>query len=493
MITLSHSDMYAFVHTLTKSEKRFFKLQTVGHPKYEFLVNLFDFFDKKASKHGMQQEGYTKTENPAKTSEHYYELYEQILRSQRLFYADTILNFRIKDDIDNLYVLYNKGQYKQCLKMLKALKQVVLENEKFHFALEVIDLEKELNHKSQIASRTIDELSAEEQNLVLLEKNLSDYISLYARLNQLIKVQSIEPQKRDYTEAYYEILNDPILMQSGLTQSVKSELLYHKSRGLCYTKLGNEAEREKHFIACYNLFEKHPFLNQEMPRIRLEVYYQLINHYLETDKHDLCRQYISRFSGMSKKHIQLSIDVQSKYDSYLLNSRLLLAIDVNDRAEATQVAGLIEKHLSANQENISKEDHLVLLFNLVNYFLIVQNYNKARVNNTFMLSLCDKDTRRDIQHYGRLQQLIVLYELYQMPQFYYMLGAMRRQTPQIPSQSETEKLVLEAFQNLSGKGADRQHFENLHKKLAKLSSAAERRINKFYVDFLRYTQQKVSE
>jgi hypothetical protein len=123
MITLSHSDIYAFVHSLTKSEKRFFKLQVVGHPRSESLTQLFDFFDKKATKHALQQENYSKSEDVSRTNEQYYELYEQILRSQRLFYADSIANFRIKDDIDNLYVLYNKGQYKQCLKMLKALKQ----------------------------------------------------------------------------------------------------------------------------------------------------------------------------------------------------------------------------------------------------------------------------------------------------------------------------------------------------------------------------------
>jgi hypothetical protein len=494
MINLTHSDIYAFVHALTKSEKRFFKLQIGNHPSQEVLSLLFDYFDKRATKNAHSHTDILVYGDKKNSAEHLHELYEQILRSQRLFYADSIVNFRIKDDIDNLYVLYNKGQYKQCLKMLKALKQMAIDNEKFHFALEIIDLEKELHSKSNVGLKSGGAIEEEERVTIELEKNLSNYIKLYAQIKQVIKSQAINANETNPLVEYTDFLKEPILQKMETAKSIKARLFFYKCLGLCYTKLGKEVEREQSFSKCYQLFKAHAFLKAEMPRIHLEVYYQLINHSLETNQHGVCRQYLHEFEDIDKKPLQISVDIKSKYESYMLNSKLVLALDVDRLSEANRAAEQIEKHIAENQEIISKEDHLVLLFNITNYYILFGSPNKAKVSNTFMLSLSDKNSRWDIQHYGQLQQLILFYELEQMPQFLYALNALKKQKLPTHLISKTEQLVLDYFTKLSGRvEEDKYIFEKLQKELLNLKDSKEIRVNKFYFDFIKYTKQKINK
>lgn len=493
MINLTHSDIYSFVHALTKSEKRFFKLQIGNHSNQEALSYLFDYFDKRATKNAHSYNDTLVYSDKKNTTEQFQELYEQILRSQRLFYADSIINFRIKDDIDNLYVLYNKGQYKQCLKMLKALKQMAFDTEKFHFALEIIDLEKELLAKSNISLKPKKTIEEEERETIALEKNLSDYIKLYAQIKQIIKSQAIDINQTDPLTAYVDFLNESILQKVDAARSIKAHLFFYKCLGLCYTRLGKEAEREHNFLKCYDLFKAHPFLKSEMPRMLLEVYYQLINHSLEANQHDACRKYLQEFEDIDKKPLQIGIDLNSKYASYILNSKLLLALDINQLSEAKRAADQIEKHIAENQEIISKEDNLVLLFNITNYYILSGTAHKAKISNTFMLSLSDKNSRWDIQHYGQLQQIILFYELEQMPQFLYALNALKNQHLPIRLISKTEKLVLEHFAKLNGIVAeDKYIFKHLYEELISLTDSKEIRINKFYFDFIKYTKQKIN-
>lgn len=489
MIPVTHNDLHALVHALTKSEKRFFKLQIAPHPKQQELGNLFDYFDKRAILQRTQEN--FQSEARTHQTDKYLLLYEQILKSQRLFYADSIVNFRIKDDIDNLHILYNKGQYKQCFKMLKPLKQIAYDNEKFHFALEILNIEKIMPPVFKSGEGKTAVLQEEERTF-LLEENLSWYIALYAEIKHIIKRQLVEPFKLDYRGEYTRLLNTPLLREDGNTLSLKAKLLRYKSLALCYTRLGDTLNREKTIKECYSLLLQHSFLVTEMPRIYLEVYYNVIHYNLERGAYNESEAYLQEFENIDPRIIQTSIDIASKYQSYLLNSKLLLYTELNSTQVLEQIALQVERHLSEHQALISKDDYLVLLFNLINHYIFSGNFTKAKSYNTMMFSLSDKNSRWDAQHYGRLQQLIIFYELNQEPQLHYALDAIQKHHAGAAEVSMTEKLVLHCFTRLVSKaGDDKNAFNELYEGLTTLvKNPHELRINRFYIDFLKYSQKK---
>lgn len=489
MIPVTHNDLHALVRALTKSEKRFFKLQIAPHPKQQELGNLFDYFDKRAILQRSQEE--FRPGVRSSQTDKYLLLYEQILKSQRLFYADSIVNFRIKDDIDNLHILYNKGQYKQCFKMLKPLKQTAYDNEKFHFALEILNIEKAMppifkNGDGKVA------VLEEEERTFLLEENLSRYIALYAEIKHIIKRQLVEPFKLDYKGEYMRILNTPLLQEDGKTLSLKARLLRYKSLALCYTRLGDSANREQTIKECYVLLKQHPFLVTEMPRMYLEVYYNIIHYNLERGAYNESEAYLLEFEKIEPRIIQTSIDIASKYESYLLNSQLLLHTELKNTQLLEQIALQVERHLSEHQALISKDDYLVLLFNLINHYIFSGNFAKAKSYNTMMFSLSDKNSRWDAQHYGRLQQLIIFYELNHEPQLHYALNAIHKHHTGTTDVSMTEKLVLQCFTRLVDKADNsKKVFGELYEALnALIKDPHELRINRFYIDFVKYSKKK---
>ncbi len=494
MIAVTHNDLHAFVRSLTKSEKRFFKLQIANHPKQLALSQLFDYFDKRAVHQTAVQEDFQAMINTAQTEKQYL-LYEQILKSQRLFYADSIVNFRIKDDMDNLRLLFDKGQYKQCLKMLKPLKQLAYEHEKFHFALEVLVIEKEILvlGKSSTADETIVKIT-EEEKVFNLEKNLSAYIGLYAQVKQIYKQELINPFKENYPSIYLELLENPLLKWDERAISIKAQLLRHKTLGLCYTRLGDPEKREAHYLACHHLFETKDFLKYEMPRIHLEVFYNLIHVNLESKNFKRAEYYLKAFENINQKPLQTSIDIAFKYQSYLINSNLLLYSDLKQDKLLIPIAHQIEKHLSEHQSLISNDDYLVLLFNLINYYIFCGYYLKAKSYNALLFSLSDKNSRWDVQHYGRLQQLIIFYELEQEAQLQYALNTIHKLKTEQQIVSRTEHLVLQCFTNLISKnGHPKDLFSKLNAALtACLEDKTEEKINRFYINFIKYSQQKAN-
>ena len=86
-------------------------------------------------------------------------LYRQILGSLRLYHIGQNLDIQLRELLDHAKVLYNKGFYKQALKMLDKTKQMAKESRHFTIALEVMEFEKQI--ESQFITRSIDNRAEE--------------------------------------------------------------------------------------------------------------------------------------------------------------------------------------------------------------------------------------------------------------------------------------------------------------------------------------------
>lgn len=182
MITKDQKDnLFSLVKSLTKSEKRQFKLYVgrLGVNSDSKFLNLFNLLDKAKTYNEafILKSGIVKKQQLANVKAH---LYKQILISLKLNPSHQNVRLQIREQQDFASILYHKGLYKQSLKILDKAKELAIANEEKNSAFEIVELEKVI--ESQYITRSI---STRADELAIQAKELSSLNVIASKLSNL--------------------------------------------------------------------------------------------------------------------------------------------------------------------------------------------------------------------------------------------------------------------------------------------------------------------
>lgn len=174
-------NLFLLIKSLTKSEKRQFKLyvgRLGGNADSKFL-NLFNLLDKALSYNEKEivKTGLVKKQQLANVKAH---LYKQILISLKLNPFHQNIRSQIREQLDFASILYHKGLYKQSLKILDKSKEIAIGHEEKNLAYEIVELEKII--ESQYITRSI---SNRAETLIAEAEHLSKLNVIASRLSNL--------------------------------------------------------------------------------------------------------------------------------------------------------------------------------------------------------------------------------------------------------------------------------------------------------------------
>ncbi|WP_158977527.1 hypothetical protein [Cellulophaga sp. L1A9] len=199
MTNANKDSLFVLIKSLSKSEKRQFKLY-VGRlgvntdAKFLALFNLLDKvreYDEKV----ILETGIVKKAQLSNLKAH---LYKQILISLRLNPVNQNIRVHIREQLDFATILYQKGLYKQSLKILDKAKTTAIDNEEKNIAYEIVELEKII--ETQYITRSIpdraDELAIQAKELsaqnVMTSKLSNLSLQLYGQMLKMGYVRSDE-------------------------------------------------------------------------------------------------------------------------------------------------------------------------------------------------------------------------------------------------------------------------------------------------------------
>lgn len=190
MTTKDQKDnLFSLVKSLTKSEKRQFKLYVgrLGVNSDSKFLKLFNLLDKSKSYNEalIIKSGIVKKQQIANVKAH---LYKQILISLKLNPSHQNIRSQIREQLDFASILYHKGLYKQSLKILDKAKDLAIVNEEKNLAFEIVELEKII--EAQYITRSIntraDELAIQAKELSALNVIASKLSNLSLQLYSII-------------------------------------------------------------------------------------------------------------------------------------------------------------------------------------------------------------------------------------------------------------------------------------------------------------------
>lgn len=176
-----NDSLFVLIKSLSKSEKRQFNLyvgRLDGNNDAKFF-SLFKFLEKqkKYDEKTIIKSGIVSKQQLSNLKAH---LYKQILISLRMNPAHKNIRIQIRELLDFATILYQKGLYKQSLKLLDKAKNTAIDNEEKNIAYEIVELEKVI--ESQYITRSI---STRADELTIQAKKLSQQNVMTSKLSNL--------------------------------------------------------------------------------------------------------------------------------------------------------------------------------------------------------------------------------------------------------------------------------------------------------------------
>ena len=260
MTSTQKDALFILVKSLSKSEKRQFKLYVgrLGVNADAKFLALFNLLDKMRTyrEESILESGIVKKSQLSNLKAH---LYKQILISLRLNPGNQNVRVQIREQLDFATILYQKGLYKQSLKILDKVKGIAIANEEKNIAYEIVELEKVI--ETQYITRSLPdragELSRESQWLTELNSIASKLSNLSLELYGMMLKMGYVRNDDDYRRVT-EFFNSNLPAYSLEKMGFREKLWLYKTH-LWYSFLTQD------FLSSYKYARKWVTLFYENP------------------------------------------------------------------------------------------------------------------------------------------------------------------------------------------------------------------------------------
>ncbi len=499
MPNLQIDALFQLIKSLTKSEKRNFKLYVNRiHSKEDVkFIQLFDVLDKMT----VYDEGVllekAKGIKKRQLSNLKRHLYRQLLTSLRLVHISKNIDIEIREQIDYAKILYNKGLYLQSLKLLDKTKTIAKERHQDILHFEIIEFEKliESRHITRSIENRAEALSGESDRR-------NEVISLTARLANLglrlyglyIKLGHVRNEKDAYMVREFFRSNCPKLPENKLTFFEKIHL--YQAYVWYYYILQD-------FRLCYRYAQKWVDLFEEFPNMKIhdpDFYMRGMNNLLA------CLFFIKYHSKLKQNLLKLEAFCTESAASFNPNSEILAflyiytaRINLHFLEGSFTTALKLIPELNAELDRFKSEldQHRVMVFYYkiaCIYFASGDNEN-AIVYLSKIINLDAGHLREDIQCYARLLHLIAHYELGHYNLLEYLVKSVYRFLVKMKDLNAIQTEILTFLRNTIYKSpmALKKDFIKLKARLVKISEDPYERRSFLYLDIISWLESKIEE
>ena len=489
-------NLFSLMKTMTKSEKRQFKLYVgrLGVNEDSKFLNLFNVLDKISvyNENEILKNVNIKKQQLANVKAH---LYKQILISLRLNPSHQNIRSQIREQLDFASILYHKGLYKQALKVLDKAKDIAVENEEKNLAYEIVELEKVI--ESQFITRSIadraDELTIQAKELskanVIASKLSNLSLQLYGIFLKVGYVKNKEEAKEinDYFNAR--------LPKFDIRDLGFREKLWLYKAHLWYSFLMQD------FLNCYKyalkwvtLFEENPKMINLNPVFFIKGNNYLLESLFLVKNKKKFKIYLSKFErNINQKSFRKDENVQALTFLYLNVNRINYHFIDGSFDKGLELIPKIKKELPKYKNRIDEHHTMIFYYKFASMHFGAGN-NKACIEYlNLIISNKSLSMREDLQCFARVLNVVAHYE----GGFDYHIEALLRDTYKyllkINDLYEVQKEMIKFIKGLQDIYPHdiKKAFIEFHETLKKYENHPYERRAFLYLDIISWLESKI--
>ncbi|MFM7234525.1 MAG: hypothetical protein ACKOZM_08030 [Flavobacteriales bacterium] len=482
------SELFELIKTLTKSEKRFFKLQSSLQSGDKNYVRLFDVID---GMDAYDEDVVKKTFKGEKFINHLpsekNHLYKLILKSLRGYYSETSVASGLKQDIKNIEILYNKGLFGECIKFIERAKKIATRHEKFYYLFELISWEKTLLEESYENGDfgDLDGLIREEQDVLDKLQNLTSYHVLYSKVNFVFRSGGYS-RTEENNGIICEIGEHPLIKGKNTALSQRAASICYYTQGFCHVANGEHRIALEKYLRVKQILDDQPHLRTDLAKRYIRTISQIIQCYLEQREFDSAEKYIAELSGLSELEGFDTPDTISRVRNEQALCNLKKYISTARFSEGVAAMSL-EADVLLNAESESSKEMALRMY----YYMAYLHFGAGQLSKSLfwlnkVINDNENDLRQDLYGYARLFNIVVHYELGNMDLLEYTIKSTLRYLQKRMRDFEVEILILDQFKKLIRMRSTSEkilHLEQFKEKLDSLSNHDGSSVLKRYFDF----------
>jgi len=468
---ISHSgSLYQLIKSLTKAEKRNFKLYAKRNQAADTLkfIELFDLIDKQKEEDDAQTFEKLKQVNKTQYANLKRHLYGQILVSLRLIHKTKRANIKVREYIDFAYILYGKGLYLQALKILQIAKREAFKHHLKFTHLTIVEFEKliETRHITRSGLPKAKQLVEETNELNVAISNAIFLSNLRTEIHGRYIDQGHIKDEADRAQLVKEFLPKLQMKNEAALGPIEKIYLFQSYVWYACTQMD--------FHSCLKYAKKwvHTFEEDKELLSRDVDLYMRGYHYLLTACY-----HIADLESLEKFLTQIEHFRKLNYKKLNSNSQIISFLYVHSgRLNRIILSGEFDKGLEAiprtlrriNRYQDKLDNHRILVF----YFKIAFLYfgaGKIKLTVKYLQYIINNEMnlREDLQAYARLMYLMCLCENNDFGSIKYLLKTYQPFFKKIKHRNQLQRIALNLFQDLV-KAVPYEHRPILEKYLSDL-------------------------
>lgn len=407
-----NSNSYQLIKSLTMSEKRYFKIFSERHTigSQNKYVLLFDALDKAVEENDVEikKELRQKEINVDFLSADKNYLYQLLLRSLNDFHTSKTYNIAVKEMLVSIEILFHKGLYSECLKLIERAHKEALECENFQLVLDVLMWKKKCSGYSLGLIKAY-EVNKEMDHYIGLLKNLKDVTDLYYESN-ILQANNEKFSRTKMLQKFKEILKNPLLKREENAFSFSARVFYHLIYANYYLTVDDQYKELSHLKKLIEILNQSLTYKVENPLDYISIY----NRFLSVKKYFPDETFfddIKRFRQFVDK-VLIRKEVAQERVFVLSNTiEIEYYLLTNDFGKAVQKLSEIDKGIV--KLNIDIEPYHMIYFYYLNSvsLIFVGDYNKALKFINKVLNEFNEKDRPQVFLRTEILNLIVHYQL----------------------------------------------------------------------------------
>jgi hypothetical protein len=421
-------ELFTLVRSLTKSEKRYFKLNASLFRENSSLVSLFNILDVQDpyNEKKVRQE-FKKSNKIKQLAAAKNQLHDLILKSMRSYYKNKTIDHQIHVMFQNALFFLHKRLEKQVEKELVKIEKLANAHEKYDHLLVI------KNIRSKILGARPTKLKYQEtQALVSKIENDSHYELLYYEMTDMIVKAGHAARNKIELKKIKKIFNHPLFKNESLATSHVSKMFYYNAHYFYFRFIGD-------LPAAYNISRSFvQYIEQQQERIHQNpfAYRSALNNYLaiqlDIKKFDDFWEIIEKLRSMPGNYpksntenfkIGISLRVFEKQLGYYQSTLSC--------QEGMRLIYDIEKWLNSievNADSIEMGFDISLYMYAVNLFFMAAHFSEALkwLNKILNKTGQDVEIAKDIHAFARIINLLIHYEMHDLDLLEYKVRSSER-------------------------------------------------------------------
>ncbi|MBC8047092.1 MAG: hypothetical protein H7Y00_09880 [Fimbriimonadaceae bacterium] len=473
------AELFDLVKSLSKTEKRYFKLYAKRHfPQDNQYLLLFNLIDEQTE---YDEKRIAKEFSRNKSLSHFAvvkkQLYENVLDALHRYDEYAHPEQQVRKGIHYCAVLLKKGLFAQCKKQIIKYKALAYKLEKFESIIEIIEIEKRLISRQQFTAHThaqLEELQKEQNNCLQQIQTANTYWLKSSRIFKMHYEKAIAPGKEN--TALHELIGEQYFHEPEQATNMRSKLDFLQINAL-HAFVNADAQK------AYTLNAEFLQLLEAKPQFKIlyaDRYFSVLNNYL-IDSLQL-QNYDELLNGI-KTLRSLTIQTEFKHINNLEANvfRLSYLLEINyfistkQFAEIINYKNTIEEGLKKHKNKISGPGVITMNYLIAYAFFCNGHFTECLDEINMLLQTKDAETVIDIYMDARMMQLLCHFELHNYQLLESLLISMQRLLTAQNIKQQTYKIILRYLKQYSQK-ANKPSFISFKKQLQELAADKKEKI-----------------